>query len=118
MNTESIPHPTDRRFSEFLEQAVNGTLRFETLVTLLGYASEPHCRYVRYVMPNPDRFGLFIEEPNPPAPPPHLWKPTELTLNELCAASHVVVRKIADWHNQKEKAARDAAHYRGLSELS
>ncbi len=101
------------RLSSFLEQAVNGKLSFATLLTLLKIASEKDCRRVRYLSPPPQDYGAFFM---PTAKPidPETWthrinEPEEMTLNQLCEATLVVVRKIADYDNARAEAVSQAA---------
>ncbi len=100
--------------TSFLDQAVTGKLSLQTLMTLLNIASEPTCQRVRYLMPEPQRFELFIPVPSDFKPTDmRSWEstfrePEELTLNQLCKATLVVVQKIEQFEAERTAAKRTA----------
>ncbi len=106
---------TERHLSSFLDQAVNGEISFETLLTLLRIASETNCHSVRYLMPPPQGYGCFMAAPETSPIGIETWvhqfnEPKTLSLNELCEAAHVVVLKIAHYHNSEQAALTRATN--------
>lgn len=94
--------------SQFYAQAVTKELSLGTVADLLRCASAPHVHEVAYCGPRPQEYGLFLTG-NIRSPRDHrLDMPVHerISINELCEVAALVVSRIAEYDEAREKAQR------------
>ena len=93
-------------------------MELHTMVSLMGYASEPDCNAVRWLPPREFTSGsIFLDYGKLPARPQDLPdRVVTLTLNELIAYARPIVAKCRDYQDAAVKAESECKEWKSACE--